>query len=249
MSKQKGPVLNPNHSLQANRMMKLLLNGHELEGVIEDETTLGVALLKVQNEEIGNQEVISSVWIDGEPLTAERLAEWKDRPTRDFCEARINAPTRRQLTAKSLTALSQSLTESKVEREQIVDHICKGRSEEAMKALPDYLEIWNTVQRALAGVCRLLDLDLESLEVYGPQAYTGADRSQMVTIRLGQLTQLLQQMKDALQAADLVVLGDIVNYDLADLTDDWQDLLEELADRFGETYGSPIAETQSPIIE
>ncbi len=74
--------------------MRLLLNGRELSGVLPGDATLGVALLEVQKHHISEDEVIAAVAIDGQPLTAERLSDWKDRPVSEFSETHIEAPLR-----------------------------------------------------------------------------------------------------------------------------------------------------------
>ena len=41
-----------------------------------------------------------------------------------------------------------------------------------------------------------------------------------------------RKIKQALEASDLVLLGDVLDYDFADLTETWRQTLEELAERF-----------------
>lgn len=212
--------------------MKLLLNGRELEGFLPEGATLGSALMTLQNERIGENEVIAAVWVDGEPLTAERLAEWKDRPAEDFGETQVEAPTRNALASHGLRLMKEGLAESESARSEIVEHLCQGRSSEAMEQLSGYLQIWNAAQQTMGSVCRLLNIEPESLEIYGPQNSEDPGHIQCVTERISQLSEQLQQLKSALEVGDMVMLGDILDYEFGPVTADWQNMLEQLADRF-----------------
>lgn len=207
--------------------MKLLLNGQEIENTLKDDASLAMALQAVQEENLSEDEVISAVYVDGEPLTADLLRQWKDRPLKDFCETRIEAPVKSVLACNSLHSIADALRESAEDRQQVVDLLCKGRSTEALGKLQNYLNMWNGVQQSLAGVCRLLDLELESLEIY-----SSAGEPQIATDLIHHLAEQFQQIKTSLEAGDFVLMGDILEYEFSAITDSWAAMLDELADRF-----------------
>lgn len=207
--------------------MKLLLNNQEINPALPDRATLGSALLAAEGQ-IGEDEVIATIHVDGEPLTAELLSEWKNRPLDDFCEARIEAPKRKMLAGQGLRIIAQGLADSNDDRQVIAEHLCQGRTAEAMNLLPEYLKIWHSTPQSLACAVRLLQQDLDRLEIYNPQD----DQPILVAEALAQLTELLGRVKSALEAGDLVMLSDILDYEFAPLADLWQHLLEQLADRF-----------------
>lgn len=215
--------------------MKLLLNGNEINDIATDQDSLGEILKNIQDSQVAHDAVISGIWIDGEPLTADLLSQWKDRPASDFAETRIDAPHRNALAAQGMRTLSCGLAESKDERHQIVEHLHQGRSTEAMKILPGYLELWHNIHQSLASACRLLNVEMDSLEIFSPttaQTATDPHNCDRLTDRSAHLIQILGQLKQALESADLVLLADIIDYEFADLTSDWQTLLDELANRF-----------------
>ena len=190
-----------------------------------EETTLGAVLLAVQEEDLADEAVISEVWVDDEALTAERLAELKDRPVSSFGEARIEAPDRNTLAIQSLRDLAARLGASGVEREELVEAICQGRSGEAMAKLSSYLAVWNGCQQTIGGVCRLLAVQLE-----GPaEGEAGDARLGAVVEQLGRLGEQLGELRSALQAGDWVLIGDILDYEFGDITEGWCEALEGLA--------------------
>jgi len=132
--------------------MKLRLNDKEIEGVLEKDFTLANALQAIQEEYVGANEVIAGAWVDGEPLTAERLSKWKDRSIEDFDEAHIATEVRNVFASNGLRIIAEKLSESEGEREQIAEHICQGRGQEAITILQSYLQLWNTAQQTLGSV-------------------------------------------------------------------------------------------------
>lgn len=205
--------------------MRLLLNGEELEGVMPAQATLAGALQAVQDQEIPADHVIAGIWIDDDPLTAELLSQWKDRPAEEFSEARIEAASRNALAANGLRILGEGLHESKADREKIVDCLCQGRSSEAMGLLNDYLQIWLGVQQTIAGACRLVQIPLEQLEIDRPADCPPADEL------INHLAEELQQLKSALEAGDFVLVGDILDYEFGGITENFQIILDRLADQ------------------
>jgi hypothetical protein len=209
--------------------MKLLLNDQELTDAVPESATLGAALTTVQERHIAEDEVISIILIDDEPLTADLLAEWKNRPVEEFATVQIEAPKRNILASNGLRLLSQGLAESNEQRQEIVDHICQARHAQAMDLLTGYLSLWDSIQQSLGSAARLIDVELESLEIYEISENPDV---QSVMGRIQQLTEQLKQLQDALEAQDLVLLGDILEYEFGPLTEDWQQMLEHLANRF-----------------
>ena len=212
--------------------MKLLLNGRVLDHIQPESETLGAVLCAIQNQHLSENQVISTIHVDGESLTAELLAEWKNRSVADFDEAHIVAIKRNLLAAQGLRILIDGLAESKNDRDQIVDHLCQGRSSQALPLLNGYLQIWNGVQQSLSSAGRLLEVDFETIEIYFPDSESGEPKVGSLKDVLDSLTNNLKEIKSALEARDLVLLGDILEYEFGPLTENWQDMLTQLADRF-----------------
>jgi hypothetical protein len=209
--------------------MKMILNGRELSDVVSDRTALGAALKAIQDEQIPPDEVIARILIDGEPLSAEQLAQWKDRPLADFQETRIEAKTKTAFAAECLRVLAEVLEHSGDLRNQISDQLCKGRGSEAMKSLQEYMRLWLGVQQSLTGAARLLEIDLDAVELYN---VGGDNAARPVLDYINRLTEQLTEVKTALQAGDYILVGDILDYEFGAITIDWQNLLRQLADRF-----------------
>lgn len=206
--------------------MKLLLNGQEINDLRSDQPTLGGTLYAVQAQKITDDLVIAEVWVDGQCLTAELLAEWKHRPVEEFCETSVKVVSRKQLAISGLRSIREGLGESSHLRETIVKHLCQGRSDNAMKYLAEYLDMWNNAQQSVASACRLLDIQLDKTT---PDKYP--EEIQEVYQQINLLTEQLQQVKNALEIGDLVLLGDILSYEFGEITNNWEKMLVNLSDR------------------
>ena len=210
--------------------MKLTLNKQELEGFLPEDATLGEALAMVQEQRITDDEVLAGIWVDGEPLTAERLSIWKDHSVHEFSEASIEAPGRKTFAMEGLHTLAEKLQQSTPQRDQIVDHITQGRPQDGLTELNDYLRIWTAIPQSLASVGRMLDLDLEAIEYHRDQS--DPESVQTVGALIEQLSEQLREVKSALEAGDYILLGDILDYEFPDLTSDWTQMLNQLAQHF-----------------
>jgi hypothetical protein len=206
--------------------MKLLLNGQKLPEILPEQTALGAALRTIQDEQVPSDEVIARIFIDGEPLSADQLLRWKDRPLKDFQETRIEAQPKTAYAGSCLRTLADALEQSGDVRNQISDMLCKGRGGEAMKVLQEYVGLWLGIQQSLHSAARILDINLDTIEIYNSDAPKGV--IDYINGLAGQLTEI----KNALQAGDMILVGDILDYEFGSITADWHNLLRQLADRF-----------------
>lgn len=203
--------------------MKMLLNGRELDGFLDQELTLGGALRRVQEQAIPPQQVIASVWVDGAALSAEHLAQWKDRPIREFAETHVQAADRKALAINGLQLLAEGLEQSASLRAEISEQLWQGKTAQAMDKLGGYLQIWNGTQASLGSVARLLEVEPGEIKL------DDAEPARTSSALIDKLTSQLQELHSALSAGDFVLLGDILAYEFGPLTEDWTGMLREIS--------------------
>ena len=211
--------------------MKLMVNGREINDSLPADATLVDALTSIEKTHVSDDMVIAAVTVDGEPLTAERLSIWKNRPATDFTEANVELKSRKTFAAGALRLIAQGLQESAGDRNQIAELLSQGQSQQALEMLTSYIQTWNAVQLNLDSASRLLEIDLENLETFD-QSNPQSPKAQPVTGFINQLTEQLSQLKSSMEAGDLVLLGDILDYEFTQLTDTWHHMLLQLADQF-----------------
>ncbi len=133
--------------------------------------------------------------------------------------------------APGLRTIHEHLAQSAGQREDIVEGVQQGQAQEAMEALGDYLQVWNAVQATLASACRLMNIKPEDLELFESSVVQNPQLKSFSSY-LDELTNQLTEVKNALEAGDLVMLGDILDYEFGDLTEVWQHLLLQIAEQF-----------------
>ncbi len=203
--------------------MKLMINDHEITNKMPEGVDLAHALQIIQDEFVGQNEIISYITIDEEPLSSERLSIWKDRPLEDFEETRVEVQSRKDLAANALRLIAERLRESADHRNQIAEHIGRGSGTEALNLMPAYMQVWQAVQQNLASAIRLLEIDAQSWEI---------SPGENILDKIKGLTEQLEQVKMAVESGDLVLMADILDYEFSEQTDIWVKLLNDQAELF-----------------
>ncbi len=207
--------------------MKLLINGQDTKRSMSNDTAIVEALQLVQDEYVPNNEVVTTVLVDDQALTVELLEQWKDKTVNDFSEANIKTATRCSYAACGLQTMAAELSKTEKLRELIAEMIIQGKTQSAMETLTEYLTTWNAVHNTLGSACRVMDLSPETLEFFDDSGI-----SHSVNDIICDLTRQLDELRTALAANDLVLVGDIVDYEFGDICSLWQKMLCRLADIF-----------------
>ncbi len=211
--------------------MKLMINSQEIEATPPEGSSFSAALQFVQDNFIPEGDVITKILVDGEVLIPQRLNDWRDLPMSDFEEMNVFTEPCKSFSAKGLRIIADELLKSEDQRKELIEKIGQGNSQEAMTMLTDYLNVWNTVQMTLGSACRLMGLEMESLDIYDP--HQGASlQSRPLTDYFEQISEQLEEIKSSLEAGDFVLMSDILDYEFSDITTTWHAMLLQLADQF-----------------
>jgi len=209
--------------------MNLLVNNQKIQNLPGRTDILPALLQAVQDNCVAAEEVITCVLVDGQTLTAQQLSDWQKRPADEFGEIHVTIEPRKVFASRGLRKMASELARTTEDRRQILDYMANGNNTEAMAALGDFLQTWHTTQQALDSACRLMNADLDSLEIRGKSP---KKKKLPVTDYINLLSEQLNKVKSALDANDMVLLSDIFEYELADVTEQWLDLLIQLAEKF-----------------
>ncbi len=216
--------------------MEFKVNGERVDFSAGDDESLGVVLNKMEAVFVEPGYVVKAINIDGEQLTAERLSIWKEFSLKQFNEIEMIVKLRSELAADGLKGAIKQLAESDKLRCEVVDLAGSGKMQEAVLKLQDYLHVWDNTQRILGSACRTMQVDMNELEVFDNGAGSGELQRISVTELINKLSSQLSQVQQALEAGDMVMLGDIVDYEFGDLADAWGKMLKQLAEQFAPGY-------------
>ena len=89
---------------------------------------------------------------------------------------------------------------------------------------------WQDLQKLFGNICNLLQVDL--------QAEEWQSLNDQLTPALERLTEQLGELREAADIGDFVLLADLMEYELAPLAEEWQDLCEQFLGQLRERYSA-----------
>ncbi len=208
--------------------MDIYINSESIELNYDSENTLADVLSLVQDNFFETGNIVTGIIVDGEVVQPERLAELKQAAADSFGEVNLVVRPANRFAAEGLLTVCDHLEFSIALRTDVVDALQQGKAQYAMEKLGEYVQFWAGLQSTLGSACRLVGVNIEELEVFGE------DGSEPILIveHIKELSEQLSEVKNALESGDLVLLGDILGYEFADLTDSWRDILQKMALQF-----------------
>lgn len=180
----------------------------------------------------GTDRMVFGLRFDGEDVPATRIEESLSTPIAELESLEFVTASARQVVADALRETQRALTDSFVGVREGAEALSKGRLAEAMERLTDCLTVWAQTHEALVQGGTLLALDFERMAVAGRPMLDW----------LGDLARRLREIRDAIEARDHVLLGDILHYELDETLSGWEQMLggviEHISNNHDETAGS-----------
>lgn len=200
--------------------MIVTLDGQRLDGNFTSATTLAELIQSVRTDHAPGR-LLTGVAVDGRALDADSIEVFL--PQALTADAQIDFDSGEPVTvaAEAMRAIAVQIGVAGAAQADIATALDDGRVASGLAQLAEFIKMWQTVKTALQECATLLGQDLFTLVVGG----------QPLQDHLTDLVVQLTAVRDALDARDLVYLGDLVHYELPPLCQHWQTLLNDLADR------------------
>lgn len=126
-----------------------------------------------------------------------------------------------EVTAAALREMGDQLNCASESLPAIADQLAAGQVAAAMQRLRECLQVWNQCQFAIGQSHRLVGLDVSTIAVDGRPVTTFVD----------ELVAKLREIRDAFTAGDMVLLADLLRYEMPQVCSDWQVVLGVMAER------------------
>jgi len=154
----------------------------------------------------GQGRSILSVKINGEEVSPEALADrLKDTPIASVARLEIGSEQTAALVEDCLQGLQEFLPELPQVCRNLAEVFQGEKPEEGFDPFVELAEIWGQVKSREALVANALDIDVGKLEV---------DGKTVQTIH-AELNQFLEEAEQALKDGDIILLADLLEYELA----------------------------------
>lgn len=157
---------------------------------------------------------------DGRPVTQEELESVLQTSAARYDRLELETVPVAALVESTLDQALEILADSTHVREKAADLLAAGQQELALRELQRFLEAWKQIHQTLALVARVLGVDLDTVRA-GSASLT--DILEAVKTRFTDL-------RGAMIASDLVVVGDTLRYELSEPMQQLADVLRHLRD-------------------
>ncbi|MBI4574727.1 MAG: hypothetical protein HY722_00520 [Planctomycetes bacterium] len=200
--------------------MEILINGNP-ELVSADPGTPVVRIVEQLRRWLRDQGlVVSQAELDGGAVDLERLDGLGGSLVDAYRRLTITAAAPERLALEVIRGLVEMLARLADNMRQAARMVQEGRVAQGLERFRGGIEGWSVLQDSLARVGRLLGLDLGGFQ--GPSGPLGA--------RMAHLGGILARTQEAIQHADAVAMGDLLEYELVPLAEEWSKTLGFLHD-------------------
>ncbi len=199
--------------------MIVTLDAQRLDTSFDPNCTLEALIEQVRAAH--GRRLIVSVALDGRPLTEDDLQQALGEPLAAGTQVDLQTGDAQALVGDALRALARQFEEAGRQHVGLAERLTTGDSGGALREIGGHMTLWQTCHQALLQCSELLH---DSLAGYRHEGRSVQEWSEDV---IGKLVEI----RGALEARDLVLLSDLIRYELPPLCDVWHGLLEGLAEQ------------------
>ena len=194
--------------------MTILLDSEPVAPGLDEHATLADALIWVQTRLATTGKVIVKVELDGTCLNGPALTESQSAPIAQR-QVGISTADQKELSRSMIGRLAALIEFIGPQHRQVATLIEQNQTSKALGQLGQVLSAWQQIQHSFASLMTMLDLRVEDLQVGElPAKELIADFSRQ-----------LGEMQTALQNKDMVLLTDILQYEMDSAIANWTNLL------------------------
>ncbi len=198
--------------------MIVTLDGQRLSSSIAPDCTLEDLIQQVRAAH--DDCLIVSVALNGQTLGDSDLQSRLPQPVAADMQIDLESGQPIQLVGDALRGLGLEYAAAGDHLASIAERLQSGAAAAAVGEISEFIGLWNTCHRVLVQCSGLVNQDLAR------QTYDGRN----VQAWFEEAVNKLAGVRDALEARDLVLLSDMLRYELPPICNSWQQMLNYLAD-------------------
>jgi hypothetical protein len=210
--------------------MIVTLDGCRLEDDYTPGCTLQAVIDRVRDQRL-NDRLVISVAVNGEHFVGGDLEEGLMQRLSAEDQVDLESGDRFAIAADALRNLAGELAEVGRLQPMLADQLDAGDAEGAVREVGEFVRTWSACGTAVVQCSGLVGRDLTAVELDG----------RCVGLMVQDLVTKLRALRDALDARDLVMLADLMHYELPPLCEEWQSALLRLADEVERQTPAPAS--------
>jgi len=165
-----------------------------------------------------NDRLIIALRLDGIDIAQDDLAQTLATSIASAGRLDIELASARQLATQTLGEAANVLEQTREQYVRIAELLAAGKTDDALALLNECFAIWNTAEQSLRQSSQVARIDLNAAGALPEPPAAMIER----------LSAILKRVQDGLTGRDFVAVADLVEYDMADVTDTWQRTLVAL---------------------
>jgi hypothetical protein len=209
--------------------MIVTLDGERVNRTFAPDSTLQGVLDQVRPD-LRAGRLFVAVAIDGRECTQAQLEELLPKPVDVNSQVDLESGDRAALAVTALRCVADELGEAGQRQQQVAGLLHAGQVAEAIRRVGEVVQTWQAARDVVVQCGGLIERDLTAEQFQG----------QSVDQWLLQLIEQLRELRDALDARDMVILADLVQYEMPELCGTWHDLLNSVADGIAEAAAGEV---------
>lgn len=201
--------------------MELFVDDNKVDAAFACEGTVEEALRHIQSDLCPPGKMVIGLRCDGEDVRSDAMAATLCKPACAFERLDVFTDTKGMLVVEAMTQAAASLDQTEAGCRRVAELLTEGKTAEGIETLGECVGAWQQIHEAVSKSIQMLELDVENTTV----------NDQRLVDMISRPKEALLQIKEALQSKDHVLLADVLQYELNDVTGQWHEIIAELRER------------------
>jgi hypothetical protein len=199
--------------------MIVTLDGQRLETDFAPGSSLQTLIDHLRGMQSDDRLVVS-VAVNGHRYGERDLEDGLTQPLGANDQVDVESGNRCEVAAEALRGIAAQLADAESLQAEIAGQLNSGQVAEAVRRFGEFLQVWQACRTALVQGSGLVGRDLtgESFDGRAVQEY------------LAELADKLRELRGAFEARDMVLLADLIHYEMPALCQTWHNVLLSLAE-------------------
>ncbi len=194
--------------------MPVTVDSETLEASEMGLETVGQVLSHLQRRE----RLVVHILIDGQEPDLERMPALRQTRIDPQTTLFIETTNPKEMAAEVLADLEAHLDDAERLKAESADLLASNQTARALEKLSGAFRVWHHAQESVQKITQLLRLDLSAIKI----------GNQTMTELLNLFSQMLKQIKHALENRDFVLLSDVLTYESTQTTAQWREMIGTL---------------------
>jgi len=201
--------------------VEVFVDDNKVDAAFASEGTVEDALRRVQSDLCPPGRMVIRLSCNGEDIRSDAMAATLRKPASSFERLDVFTDVKGALVAEAMIQAATSLEQTEAECGRVAELLTEGKIAEGVDTLGECIGAWQQIHEAVAKSIQMLELDVEK---------TTFNDERLIEM-ISRPKEALLQIKDALRSQDHVLLADVLQYELNDVTGQWHAIIAELRKR------------------